>query len=95
MLSFKRKIILKISTAIFKVSFEKFSVLLWKGQISFEKIHTMTENFKCDQNRVPFVPRTIPLSDQFIINEVTQEEVKQIITRMPLGKAPGSDKIPA
>jgi hypothetical protein len=58
------------------------------------KIHTLTDNFKCDQNRVPFVPRTIPLSDQFIINEVIEEEVKQIITRMPLGKAPGSDKIP-
>lgn len=64
------------------------------GQNTVAKIHTMTDNFKCDQNRVPFVPRTIPLSDQFIINEVIEEEVKQIITRMPLGKAPGSDKIP-
>jgi hypothetical protein len=34
LLSFKRKVIPKISTAIFKASFEKFSVWLWKGQIS-------------------------------------------------------------
>ena len=58
------------------------------------KIHTITDKFNCDQNRVPFVPRTIPRSDQFIINEVTQEEVKQIIIKMPSGKAPGLDKIP-
>ncbi len=64
------------------------------GQNTVAKIHTMTDKFNCDQNRVPFVPRTIPQSDQFIINEVTQEEVKQIIIKMPLGKAPGSDKIP-
>jgi hypothetical protein len=34
LLSFKRKVIPKISIAIFKASFEKFSVWLWKGQIS-------------------------------------------------------------
>ena len=64
------------------------------GQNTVAKIHTITDKFNCDQNRVPFVPRTIPQSDQFIINMVLQEEVKQIIIKMPLGKAPGLDKIP-
>ena len=61
--------------------------------ISNPKIRTMINNSNCEKNSIPFVPRTIPLSEQFIISEVTQEEVQQIITKMPLGKAPGPDKI--
>ena len=63
------------------------------GQNTVGKIRTMINNSNCDKFLIPFVPRTIPLSDQFSISEVTQEEVEQIITKMPIGKAPGPDKI--
>ena len=34
LLSFQRKVILKVSTAVFKASFKKFPVGLWKRQVS-------------------------------------------------------------
>ena len=34
LLSFQRKVIPKVITAIFKASFKKFSVWLWKRQVS-------------------------------------------------------------
>ena len=61
--------------------------------ISNPKIRTMINNSNCDKNSIPFVPRTIPLSEQFIISEGTQEKVQQVITNMPSGKAPGPEKI--
>ena len=53
----------------------------------------MINNSNCDKFLIPFVLRTIPLSDQFSSSKVTQEEVEQVTTKMPLGKAPGPDKI--
>ena len=63
------------------------------GQNTVEKIHTVINNSNCDKILILFVPRTIPLSDQFSISEVTEEEVEQIISKMHLEKAPGPDKI--
>ena len=34
LLSFQRKVVPKVSTATFKASFKKFSIWLWKGQVS-------------------------------------------------------------
>ena len=63
---------------------ESSTTLIHVGQNTVRKIHTMINNSSCDKNSIPFVP---------IVSEVTQEEVEQIITKMPLGKAPGPDKI--
>ena len=42
------------------------------GQNIVGKIHTMVNNSNCEKNSTSFVPRTIPLRDQFIISEVMQ-----------------------
>ena len=34
LLSFQRKVIPKVSTAVFKASFKKFSFWPWKGEVS-------------------------------------------------------------
>ena len=49
------------------------------GQNTVKEIHSLANEFNYDLNRSPFVPRSIPLDDQFTFRAVTQEEVNQII----------------
>ena len=65
------------------------------GQSAIQDINTLAEQCNYDLTNPSFVPRNYTPEQQFSFKQVDCKEIEKVINSMPVGKAPGNDKITA